>query len=222
MRTEAITFLKEDVLALGQLVDRSVEEVTLLLRGDNTVSLSVVEDREEVINEACQSIEEKCLDLLIEEDRWGAREIRTLVSSTIIATKFERIADHANRVGRMASWASEDGIEIPIQLPEMAAVVHRMVQDVLLCFVTDDINKAQEVLQRDSQVNYLHDVLSKQLLSTLGEQDQERAQMRAQFLFCARFLERMGDACSSIAKRVFFIVTGNRLKREPAESEKRS
>lgn len=220
MRTEAITFLKEDVLTLGQLVDRSVEEVTRLLRGDESVSLSVVEDREEVINEACQSIEEKCLDLLIEEERWGAREIRTLVGSTIIATKFERIADHANRVGRMAAWASEDGIEIPIQLPEMAAVVHRMVQDVLLSFVTDDIVKAQEILQRDSQVNYLHDVLSKQLLSTLGEQEHARAQMRAQFLFCARFLERMGDACSSIAKRVFFIVTGTRLKREPAESEK--
>jgi phosphate transport system protein len=222
LRTEALTFLKEDVLALGQLVDRSVDEVTRLLRGDDSVNLAVVEDREELINEACLSIEEKCLDLLIEEDRWGAREIRTLVGSTIIATKFERIADHANRVARMACWASEDGIEIPAQLAEMAAVVHRMVQDVLLSFVTDDIIKAQEILQRDSQVNYLHDVLSKQLLSTLGEQDHERAQMRAQFLFCARFIERMGDACSSIAKRVFFIVTGNRLKKEPAESEKRS
>jgi phosphate transport system protein len=222
LRTEALTFLKEDVLALGQLVDRSVEEVTRLLRGDDSVSLTVVEEREELINEACQSIEEKCLDLLIEEDRWGAREVRTLLGSTIIATKFERIADHANRVGRMACWASEDGIEIPAQLAEMCGVVHRMVQDVLLSFVTDDIIKAQEILQRDSQVNYLHDVLSKQLLSTLGEQDHERAQMRAQFLFCARFIERMGDACSSIAKRVFFIVTGNRLKKEPTESEKRS
>jgi phosphate transport system protein len=201
-------------------VEKSVDEITRLLRKDDSVSLRVVEDREELINDACQNIEEKCLDLLIEEDRWGAREIRMLVSSTIIATKFERIADHANRVGRMASWASEDGIDIPPQLPEMAAVVHRMVQDVLLSFLTNDTNKAQEILQRDSQVNYLHDVLSKQLLSNLGEQEQEKAQMRAQFLFCARFLERMGDACSSIAKRIFFIVTGNRLRREPTASEK--
>ena len=63
MRTEAITFLKEDVSALGQLVVTSVEEITRLLRKDKTVRLTVVEDREEVINEACQAIEEKCLDL---------------------------------------------------------------------------------------------------------------------------------------------------------------
>jgi len=36
-------------------------------------------------------------------------------------------------------------------------------------------------------------------------------------LFCARFIERMGDACVSVAKRVYFIVTGNRLRRDTAE-----
>jgi len=65
-------------------------------------------------------------------------------------------------------------------------------------------------------------VLHKKLLSALGEQDQARAQMGAQFLFCARFLERMGDACVSIAKRVFFMVTGNRLKKDPSEVSPKS
>ncbi len=218
MNTEAITFLKEDVLALGQLVARSVEESSRLLRKEKAASLTFIEEQEEVINAACQDVEEKCLDLLLEKQALDAREIRILVGSTLIAAKFERIADHANRVGRMACWASEDGVEIPAELPEMAAVVHRMVQDVLLSFVTDDAAKAQSIVQRDSQVNYLHDVLSKKLLSTLGEQDQAQAQMGAQFLFCARFLERMGDACVSIAKRVFFFVTGNRLKRESIET----
>jgi phosphate transport system protein len=218
VKTEAITFLKEDVLALGQLVDRSVDEMSRLLRKEKSASLNLIEEQEEMINEASQAIEEKCLDLLLEKQALDAREIRVLIGATVIAAKFERIGDHANRIGRMASWAWEDGIEIPSELPEMASVVHRMVQDVLLSFVTDDANKAQEILQRDSQVNYLHDVLSKKLLSALGEQDRARAQMGAQFLFCARFLERMGDACGSIAKRVFFIVTGNRLKRDPADS----
>jgi phosphate transport system protein len=218
VKTEAITFLKEDVLALGQLVDRSVEEATRLLRREKSASLSLIEEQEEMINAACQEVEEKCLDLLLEKQSLDAREIRILLGSTVIAAKFERIADHANRVGRMATWAWEDDIAIPAELPEMASVVHRMVQDVLLSFVTDDAEKAQEIVQRDSQVNYLHDLLSKKLLSALGEQDQARAQMGAQFLFCARFLERMGDACVSIAKRIFFMVTGNRLRKDAVEA----
>jgi phosphate transport system protein len=217
VKTEAITFLKEDVLALGQLVGKSVEEANRLLRCETSASLSYIEEQEEVINEACLAIEEKCLDLLLDRESFDAREIRILVGSTIIGAKFERIADHANRVGRMASWAQEDGIAIPQELVEMATAVHRMLQDVLLSFVADDMLQAQEILQRDSQIDYLHDVLSKKLLSDLGEQDAASAQMRAQFLFCARFLERMGDACVSIAKRVFFIATGNRLRRDPAE-----
>jgi phosphate transport system protein len=217
LKTEAITFLKEDVLALGQLVTRSVEEVTHLLRSEPAGDLAFIEEQEEVINDACQSVEEHCLDLLLDRETFDAREIRMLLCSTIIAAKFERIADHANRVGRMATWASEDSIAIPPELPEMVGAVHRMLQDVLLAFVAEDPLKAQEILQRDSQVDYLHDVLSQRLLSDLGKQDHADAQMRAQFLFCARFIERMGDACVSIAKRVYFIATGNRLRRDPAE-----
>jgi phosphate transport system protein len=217
LKTESITFLKEDVLALGQLVTRSVEAVTQLLRSNSAGNLSFVEEQEEMINEMCQGVEEKCLDLLLDRESFDAKEIRILLCSTIVGAKFERIADHANRVGRMATWAHEDNIQIPPELANMASAVQRMLQDVLLCFVSEDAVKAQEIIQRDSQVDYLHDVLSKSLLSDLGEQDQAHAQMRAQFLFCARFLERMGDACVSIAKRVIFIATGNRVRKDPAE-----
>ena len=214
LKTEALTFLKEDVLALGRMVDKTVEDVERLLRHQTSVNVDLIEEREEQINDACQAIEEKCLDLLLEKQALEAKEIRTLVGSTAVAAKFERIADHAHRVGRMAFWAGQDEIEIPPQLAEMAGIVHRMMQDVLVSFVTDDAQKAQEVMAKDSQVNYLHDVLSKQLLSDLGAQDQEHAQMQAQFLFCARFLERMGDACVSVGKKIYFIVTGNRLKKD--------
>ncbi len=218
VKTEALTFLKEDILSLGRMVDKTVEEVGKLLQHETSVNIDLIEEREEKINDACHAIEEKCLDLLLEKDALDAKEVRTLVGSTAIAAKFERIADHAHRVGRMAFWAEQDGMDIPPELSEMAGVIHLMMQDVLLSFVTDDEKKAQEVVNKDSQVNYLHDVLSKQLLSDLGAQDQAKAQMRAQFLFCARFLERMGDACVSVARKVFFIVTGNRLKKETAET----
>lgn len=214
MKSEAVTLFKEDVLALGQMVARTVAEMNRMLRKDTYASLDLIENQEKAINTLYQEVEEKCLDLLLEKDVLEAKEIRTLVGSTIIAGKFERMADHANRVARIASWAREDHIEIPAELSEMAEVLHKMVQDVLLAFLTDAIDKVQEIMQRDSEINYLDAVLSKRLLSDLGKQDQEKAQMRAQFLFCTRFIERMGDLCASVAKRTYFIATGNRLKRQ--------
>ncbi|CAN5611316.1 phosphate signaling complex protein PhoU [soil metagenome] len=211
MKTESITLIKEEVLTLGRMVETTVYEVTRLLKGDRKADLAMVERQEEEINKLCQEIEEKCVDLLMERDSFGAKEIRALVSIPLIAAKFERLADHANRVARFANWAIEDEIEIPEELPKMAASVYHMVQELLLCFLTDSASKAKEILASDNNVDYLHDVLSKRLLSNLGDQDSAHAQMRAQFLFCSRFLERMGDACTSIAKRVYFLSTGERI-----------
>src|SRR5580704_267170 len=108
LKTEALTFLKEDVLALGRMVDKTVEDVERLLRRETNVDIELIEGREEQINDACQAIEEKCLDLLLEKQALEAKEIRTLVGSTAVAAKFERIADHAHRVARMAFWAGQD------------------------------------------------------------------------------------------------------------------
>ena len=211
MKAEAITLVKEEVLTLGRMVETTVYEVTRLLKGDTRADLALVERQEEEINQLCQEIEEKCVDLLTEANSFGAKEIRALVSVPLIAAKLERLADHANRVARFANWAIEDEIEIPEELPKMAGAVYHMVQELLLCFLTDSPSKAKEILASDNTVDYLHDLLSKKLLSDLGEQESARAQMRAQFLFCARFLERMGDACTSIAKRVYFLSTGERI-----------
>ena len=215
MTVESITLIKEEVLTLGRMVETTVYEVTRLLKGDSRADLAFIERQEEEINRHSLVIEEKCVDLLCERDSFGPKEIRALVSIPLISAKLERLADHANRVARFAAWAIEDQIEIPEELPKMAANVYHMVQELLLCFLTDSTSKAQEIMESDNNVDYLHDVLSKRLLGDLGEQESAQAQMRAQFLFCARFLERMGDACASIAKRVYFLSTGERISRQP-------
>ena len=211
MTVESITLMKEEVLTLGRMVETTVYEVTRLLKSDKRADLAFIEKQEEEINRHCLEIEEKCVDLLVGRESFGPKEVRALVSIPIIASKLERLADHANRVGRFAAWAIEDQVEIPEELPKMAAHVYHMVQELLLCFLTDSSSKAKEIIDSDNNVDYLHDVLSKRLLSDLGEQDSARAQMRAQFLFSARFLERMGDSCKSIAKRVYFLSTGERI-----------
>ncbi|MBU6451325.1 MAG: hypothetical protein KGS72_06080 [Cyanobacteria bacterium REEB67] len=213
MTVESITLIKEEVLSLGRMVETTVYETTRLLKGDRRADLAFIERQEEEINRLCLEIEEKCVDLLGERETFGPKEIRALISIPLISAKFERLADHANRVARFAAWAMEDQIEIPEELPKMAAHVYHMVQELLLCFLTDSTSKAQEIMDSDNNVDYLHDVLSKRLLSDLGEQESAKAQMRAQFLFCSRFLERMGDACASIAKRVYFLSTGERISR---------
>ncbi len=211
MKNEALTLFKEDVLGIGQMVDRMVDETARLLRGEPTASLHTIEELEAKVNRVNQEIEDKVLDLMKHKDLFNEKDIRLLVVSTIISAKLERMADHSHRAAKIAHWAVEEEIDIPPELKEMSKKVHGMVQDVLLIFLTDASDKVQGILQRDSEVDYLDALLSKQLLSDLGDQDQAHALMRTQFLFCSRFLERMGDLCTSVAKRVYFINTGERI-----------
>ena len=184
MKTRAVTLMKEDVLALGRLVSDTMHELSRILRKDQTASFEHIIKHEEEINSSCQKIEEKCLDLLNEHKDLSQQEIRALVGSTLIAAKFERLADHAFRVAKFVSWVAAEDVQIPPQLEEMSGIVTRMVEDVLLCFLTDAVDNVEEIMQRDSQVDYLHDWLSKQLLQDLGVQNQEDAQTTTQLLFC--------------------------------------
>lgn len=211
MKTQAVTLMKEDILSLGREVSGMLAELSRLLGKDAGGQITVVEEQEERVNARCMNIEEKCLDILTERNDLSGQEVRMLVGSTLIATKFERLADHAVRVAKLVSWSAEDGVELPAELTEMASLIQRMVEDTLICYVSDAVDQVPELVQRDSHVNYLHDMVSKKLLSDLGVQDQEEAQTRTQFLFCARYLERMGDCCTSIAKKTHFIVTGKRF-----------
>jgi phosphate transport system protein len=212
LKSDAITLFKEDVLSLGEMVARTVSEMARLLRKESGASLELIEGQEKQIDQLYRDVEEKCLDLLLEKDVLAAKAIRTLVGGVIIAGKLERMADHANRVARIASWAKEDDIDVPSELPEMAEAIHKMMQDALLSFLTEGSDKIHAILHRDSEIDYLDAVLSKRLLADLGSQNAEKAHMTAQFLFCTRFLERMGDLCTSVAKRTYFIVTGTRVK----------
>lgn len=211
MKTGAVTLIKEDVLVLGRLVSATMQELSRILRKDASASLDMVVEHEADINAATLKIEERCLDLLSEYKDLNPREIRALVGSTIIAAKLERLADHAFRVAKFVSWFAAEDVQVPEQMAEMTGIVSRMLEDVLLCFLSDAVERIPEILQRDSQVDYLHDYLTKQLLQDLGAQDQERAQTSTQLLFCTRYLERMGDYCTSVAKRIHFIVTGSRI-----------
>lgn len=204
--------MKEEVLSLGRNVNDLVRKVVELLNTDHAVNLTVVENLEEQCNAKCLGIEEKCLDLLTERQDLSAAEVRILLSSTLMAAKWERLADHAHRVAKLVVWFV--GAEYPRELGEMASIVNHMIEETLFCFVTDAVEKLPEIVREDSHVNYLHDVLSKKLLSDLAGQDPEAAQRNAQFLFCARYIERMGDCCVSIAKRTHFMVTGERMKSE--------
>jgi phosphate transport system protein len=206
--------MKEEILSLGRVVSKTVHELARLLGHEQGAQFELVEQQESEINSRCMKIEERCMDLLTEHQDFNAAEVRALVGSTVVALKFERLADHAHRVAKLAWWAWEDAVPIPPELVEMANLVQRMVDDTLLCYLGDAVDRVEEIVQRDSHVNYLHDVVSKKLLSDLGVQDQEEAQTRTQFLFCARYLERMGDCAASVARRTYFIVTGDRLDAE--------
>lgn len=211
MKTQQVTLVKEDVLSLGRKVSRVVVELSGLLSRSSEASFDLIQKQEEEINELCLRIEEDCLDVLVEKQELSPKEVRTVVGSTLIAAKFERVADHAHRSAKMITWILEEDVPIPEELPEMANVISRMLEDVLICFVSDAIDRVPEISQRDSQVNYLHDMMHKRLLADLGVQDQTQAQTNTQFLFCARYLERMGDLVASIARRIHYIVTGERL-----------
>jgi phosphate transport system protein len=98
-------------------------------------------------------------------------------------------------------------IDLPVDIPAMAAKVRKMVRDALQSFIEGDTELAKRVLEADDEV----DRMNKEAFSTLSicmQTKPDSAVQALDALSIARNLERVADHATNIAEDVIFWVRG--------------
>ena len=132
----------------------------------------------------------------------------TLVAGLKLVTDLERIADHAvdisNTVKRIAD---EQYIKPLIDIPRMADMVKKMVNESLDSYVNQDSTRAFEITKMDDEIDYIYKQMFRELLTYMMEDPKNISQV-TQFLFVGRYLERIADHATNICKWVIYIDRG--------------
>jgi len=202
--------LHYDVLKMGSLVEEAIANaIASLVNHDIELAQKVIDD-DDRIDKMEVEIDNKCAKIIVTQQPI-ARDLRIVLTGLKIVTDLERMADHAVDIAKTTlRIAHQKYIKPLIDIPRMAEIVREMVKMSLDSYVRQDLEVARAIGEKDDIVDALYKQVFRELLTYMME-DPRNIDQATQFLFVARYLERIADHATNICEWVIYLDTGEHI-----------
>ena len=195
---------------LSNLVTDAIEKATHSLLTANLDEAQKVIDADDRVDGTQHDLDARIIDIIARQQP-VASDLRALVTALRMAADLERMGDMAHHVAKIARLRHPQGAipsELLLTVEEMgkvAATISRKTGEVIS---SRDIDKAVELEKDDDEMDKLHRKLFQTLLSDDWPHGIETA---IDVTLIGRYYERYADHAVSVARRVYFLVTGKYL-----------
>jgi phosphate transport system protein len=208
---EELRGLRAGLLKMGGLVEGQIADaVEALVQRDTALARQVVE-RDQEVNRMDVESDERCIRLLALHQP-TASDLRFITTGLKITTDLERIGDNAvNIAERAIELNDEPQVKPYVDLPRMADIAQSMVKDSIDAFMRQDTELADQVIDRDDEVDALNRQVYRELLSYMAEEPATIARA-TRILFVSKNLERVADHATNIAEMVVYMVKGRSIR----------
>lgn len=207
---EELDSINESLVEMTNLVASAMARATTaLLDADLQLAESVI-TADETVDLLRGEIEERAFDVMARQQP-VARDLRLMVTSLRIVADLERMGDlalHVAKVARRRYPASAIPPELRSTILEMGQVAQRIVAKAGSVIASRDLELAGELERDDDMMDALHRRLFHVLLETTWTHGMEAA---IDITLCGRYYERYADHAVSVARRVIYLVTGERV-----------
>lgn len=168
-------------------------------------------DNDHKVNQFEVDTDELCLVILAKRQPM-ASDLRFITLALKMVTDLERIGDLAvNICERAIDLASAPPARNDDDIVHIADLVQSMVRDAIDAFVHADDDKAQRVIDRDSEVDDRYHDVFRDLLQWMVT-DPNTIERGIHLQSVAKWLERMADHATNIAEQVIFMVKGKDIR----------
>jgi phosphate transport system protein len=203
--------LKDQIRAMGELVDEHVSEAVAAMLGRDGERAGRVVAADRAVNQMELAIDEQCIRMLALQQP-AASDLRFIAAALKMVTDLERIGDLAvNMAERVAVLSEEPPLRAVEELPGMAAAAQRMLREVLEAFVSADAVKAEAVMAADAAVDAWMARLFEEV-QRIMERDPATVARGLATIFFAKHIERMADHTTNVAEMVVFVVRGQDVR----------
>ncbi len=199
--------MRTSLLLMAGLVKDSISKATLaLLTCDLSLAEQVIAE-DNVIDTIQHDLDARGVNLMARQQP-VASDLRTLVTGFRMSADLERMGDLANHIAKLARMRFP-GCAVPSELiptiEEMGRTAVLIIDKMASVIEHRDIVRALEIETDDDQMDILH----RKIISTLLADDWAYGVETAiDMTLLARYYERCADHAVSIARRVYFLVTG--------------
>ena len=190
--------------AVKGLVDRDLAVIERVLGGDAPINQMHIE------------IDDRSFKLLALHQPM-ASDLRTIVAAVKINTDLERVGDLAVNIAEAARrYMEHPPVKELIDIPRMAVIAQHMLSDALDAYVRQDTALAQQVLDRDDELDALKTLVFRELL-TFMLHNQSTIEPSLDLILISRHLERIGDHATNVAEDVIFMVEARDVRHHANE-----
>ena len=199
--------ISQMLIDMSERVRHAMElATTALLTADLQLAEQVISEDSQI--DAIQhDLDRKALSLLARQQP-VAGDLRTIVTSLRMSADIERMGDlahHIAKVARMRYPATAVPAELTSTLQDMGDVARKIIAKVINVIATRDIETALQIEKDDDEMDILH---RKLFMALLDDTWAHGIEVAIDITLLGRYYERCADHAVSVARRVYFLVTG--------------
>ena len=200
--------IQAGIMKMGGLVEDSIHKSVLALDTRDPELADLVRAGDAAIDALETQVNEEAARILALRAP-TASDLRTVLSVFRVSTNLERIGDYSKNIAKRShAVIAQPPIEdATASLRRMAREVELMLKDVLDAYIQRDLGLAEDVRERDLEIDQIYSALFREYLTFMME-DPRSITACMHLHFMAKNIERMGDHVTSIAEQVVYLVTG--------------
>ncbi len=208
--------LENRIAELGGLIIESTNRcIRCVETFDKTLTAEIV-DNESIINEMEVDIEEDCLKILALHQP-VAFDLRFIIVALKVNNDLERMGDQALNIAERINFLSDlDRLVLDLDFNTMGAICRNMVEKSLEALKLRDVERAQEVVDMDDEVDALHS-RNYRVLQKAMEADPKIVTTAISYLTISNNIERLADLATNIAEEIIFMEGGQVVRHQAGE-----
>lgn len=202
---------KDQLTSMAGLVKKAVNSaIKALTESEPLIAQSVIEN-DKVLNSYEIDIDNSTYNILA-VSHVPPDTLRTILSIQKINAILERIGDHAVNIAESAISLARESSDVDLlDLPQMAKLSIKMLEDALTSFFNGNADLAQKVLSGDENIDDLNILIGNNVKTRVRE-EKMHFETAMEIIRVSKNLERIADLSSNIAEETYFSINGTIVK----------
>ena len=197
----------QTLVDLSTIVSEAIGKAThALLTADLTEAEAVIA-ADDKVDTMQHDLDSRIIDIIARQQP-VASDLRALITALRMSADLERMGDMAHHVAKITRLRHPQAAipsELLLTIEEMGKVAKLIAEKAGAVISSRDIEKAVELEKDDDEMDRLHRKLFTTLLDPNWKHGTETA---IDITLIGRYYERFADHAVSVARRVYFLVTG--------------
>ncbi|MDD4254863.1 MAG: phosphate signaling complex protein PhoU [Methanofollis sp.] len=203
--------LRGEFIEYGQFSADMLKDAFRALKDGDTDLADAVLQRKTHLAELSDHFDERLLTLIALYQPM-AKDLRVIACTLKMNDALYRIGRYGKDIAMLVpEFAASGHLGRMLNLPYMAEMVFSMVDDTLRAYEQGDIAPLATFSERDDCVDDLRYSVFREGVTYMME-DPKNIERCMDYVMVARYLERCGDHCCTMAEKIHYMVMGKRIE----------